>query len=178
MSFGKGDHGKLGHGSCSHVGCIDGNCTENKLVPQYVESTKSLIMTKICSLSTHSVAITQDGELLTWGNGDKHRLGHGDVGKEYSPKLVSAVREKGKVSDVACGLGHTLALIENGQVLSWGNGANGRLGTGDMADTTLPTPISSLVGHAISKIFAGAAHSLAVTLEGKAFAWGKNNQVL
>jgi hypothetical protein len=31
---------------------------------------------------------------LTWGNGDKYRLGHGDITKEYAPRLVEAFRDK------------------------------------------------------------------------------------
>lgn len=94
MSFGKGDHGKLGHGSCTHTGCADGRCTENKTTPVVVEATRDVTFRKIDSLSTHSVAITMNGELMSWGNGDKYRLGHGDAAKEYAPRLVEAFRDK------------------------------------------------------------------------------------
>jgi hypothetical protein len=122
MTFGKGDHGKLGHGKCSHKHCNDGNCTENKREPTFVEDLADRFLVKIASLSTHSVAVTETGELYTWGNGDKSRLGHGGTAKEYSPRIVTALTGKAPVKDVACGLGHTLALLANGQVYSWGNG--------------------------------------------------------
>ncbi|TMW63295.1 hypothetical protein Poli38472_002236 [Pythium oligandrum] len=77
MTFGKGDHGKLGHGQCAHPSCPEGNCTENKSIPTAVDSTQDVRFLKIDSLSTHSIAITAKGELMTWGNGDKYRLGHG-----------------------------------------------------------------------------------------------------
>ena len=120
MTFGKGDHGKLGHGKCTHAQCSDGNCTENKNVPSIVESLQNTRITLIDSLSTHSVAVTEDGILYTWGNGDKHRLGHGTTSKEYLPRPVQALSEKPAVVDVACGLGHTIALLANGEVYSWG----------------------------------------------------------
>jgi alpha-tubulin suppressor-like RCC1 family protein len=78
MTFGKGDHGKLGHG----------NSTENKRVPTVVSALKEIPLLRIDSLSTHSVAISVDGVLYTWGNGDKHRLGHGTTAKEYGLKML------------------------------------------------------------------------------------------
>ena len=91
MSFGKGDHGKLGHGAASQP---DATSTENKLVPTTIESIANLNIIMIDSLSTHSVAVTASGELYTWGNGDKHRLGHGTTAKEYAPRLVEALKSK------------------------------------------------------------------------------------
>ena len=153
MTFGKGDHGKLGHGKCTHAQCSDGNCTENKNVPSIVESLQNSRITLIDSLSTHSVAVTEDGILYTWGNGDKHRLGHGTTSKEYLPRPVQALSEKPAVVDVACGLGHTIALLANGEVYSWGNGGNGRLGHGDTQDRSSASIISMLEGVNVLSVY-------------------------
>ena len=64
-----------------------------KNVPSIVESLQNSRITLIDSLSTHSVAVTEDGILYTWGNGDKHRLGHGTTSKEYLPRPVQALSE-------------------------------------------------------------------------------------
>ena len=162
MTFGKGDHGKLGHGKCTHPHCSDGNCTENRAVPSIVNSLENLRITLIDSLSTHSVAVTEDGILYTWGNGDKHRLGHGTTSKEYLPRPVLALREMPAVVDVACGLGHTIALLASGEVYSWGNGGNGRLGHGDTQDRSSACIVSMLEGVNIIAVFSGASHSLAI----------------
>ena len=134
MTFGKGDHGKLGHG----------NSTDNKRTPTFVAALKDTPLVCIDSLATHSVAISIDGMLYTWGNGDKHRLGHGSTAKEYVPRAVHALRDKPPVVSVACGLGHTLALLVTGRVLSWGNGSNGRLGVGDTQDRCTACPVAAL----------------------------------
>ncbi|OQR96682.1 hypothetical protein ACHHYP_13804 [Achlya hypogyna] len=183
MSFGKGDHGKLGHGNCTHVGCAENKCTENKTVPTTVEATRDIMFKKIDSLSTHSVAITVSGELMSWGNGDKYRLGHGDASKEYSPRYVEAFRDKPRVQDVACGLGHTVVLVVTGDVYAWGNGGNGRLGLGDTADQMHPAKVAFPDEHekdgdkwVVAAVYCGASHSLAVTKQGHLFSWGKNNQ--
>ncbi|KAL3667951.1 hypothetical protein V7S43_006828 [Phytophthora oleae] len=192
MSFGKGDHGKLGHGQCVHVSCQEGNCTENKMVPTIIAATGDVLFRKIDSLSTHSIAITAKGEAMAWGNGDKYRLGHGSSTKEYTPRTIEFLSLKGRVRDLACGLGHTLALMESGEVFAWGNGSNGRLGLGDTNDRSSPTkvviPTSSPVKEAeggsdihttpvcFRHIFCGASHSLGISWDGRAYAWGKNNQ--
>lgn len=87
------------------------------MVPCTVSALQGKTVVKIDSLSTHSVAVTSDGALYTWGNGDKNRLGHGGTGKEYAPRLVAALQGRPPVSDVACGLGHTLVLLSSGQVV-------------------------------------------------------------
>ena len=38
--------------------------------------------------SGHSAAITTNGELYTWGQGDHGRLGHGDTANQLRPKQV------------------------------------------------------------------------------------------
>ncbi|ETV87117.1 hypothetical protein, variant 1 [Aphanomyces astaci] len=180
MSFGKGDHGKLGHGTCTHVTCADNKCTENKPVPTMLEASRDTMFIKIDSLSTHSVAVTVAGELYTWGNGEKFRLGHGDATKEYVPRLVEAFRDKPRIKDVACGLGHTVVLTVSGDVYGWGNGGNGRLGLGDTGDQSVPMQVtfahvkSELWG--VGAVYCGASHTLAITMQGQLYTWGKNNQ--
>ena len=43
------------------------------------------------AMSTHSIAVTADGSVYTWGNGYKHRLGHGDTLPHFRPKRVAAL---------------------------------------------------------------------------------------
>ena len=162
MTFGKGDHGKLGHG----------NSTENKRTPTFVSSLRNIPLVRIDSLSTHSVAISTDGVLYTWGNGDKHRLGHGTTAKEYVPRPVHALRDKPPVISVACGLGHTLALVSTGNVYAWGNGSNGRLGVGDTQDRSRACLLTTLENHVITEVFSGASHSLCVDEMGVTYSWG------
>lgn len=196
MSFGKGDHGKLGHGQCSHAACPDGNCTENKSVPTMVNATRDQQFVKIDSLSTHSVAIMANGDVMAWGNGDKYRLGHGTTAKEYTPRVIDSLCGKGRVIDIACGLGHTIALTQTGEIYAWGNGSNGRLGLGDTTDRSNPTQVITYNGSSrrqsqgstatagglshqpllFRRIYCGASHSLAISTDGRAFSWGKNNQ--
>lgn len=42
--------------------------------------------------STYSAAITAEGELYTWGQGNYGRLGHGSSDDHSTPTLVSALK--------------------------------------------------------------------------------------
>ena len=110
------------------------------------------------------------------GNGDKHRLGHGTTAKEFAPRIVKALQGKAPVKDVACGLGHTLALLDDGTIYAWGNGSNGRLGLGNTNDRRTATLVAGLRDANIVRIFCGASHSLAISDDGALYCWGKNNQ--
>ncbi|GAB9466579.1 hypothetical protein Gpo141_00003950 [Globisporangium polare] len=137
---------------------------------------------------------------MAWGNGDKYRLGHGTAAKEYTPRAIESLSMKSggvRVVDISCGLGHTIALMETGELYSWGNGSNGRLGLGDTTDRATPTKIlvsellhsseltqaSATSGKSPRRgaqlfchVYCGASHSLAIGFDGRAYAWGKNNQ--
>lgn len=62
----------------------------------------------------HSAAVTEDGILYTWGEGDFGRLGHGDG---QSRDVPTAVKDIGPVSQIACGAAHTLALSDDGRTI-------------------------------------------------------------
>lgn len=66
------------------------NCDKPKLV----ETLKSIFVVDVSAGSSHSAAITSDGDLYTWGLGEYGRLGHGDVNTVTKPKHVSVVSKK------------------------------------------------------------------------------------
>ena len=75
----------------------------------------------VCGFSNSGI-ITEQGELYLWGNNEQFQLGLGH--KEYVnvPTLVSFERQE-KISSVALGLFHSIALMNNGSVYAWGVGA-------------------------------------------------------
>ena len=86
-----------------------------------------------------------------------------------------------KVSAVAAGEAHTLALTGNGELYSWGRGTFGRLGTGREADVHVPTVAAPAAGRQrprFTAVAAGAYHSLALDDEGSLWSWGYNICIL
>ena len=113
------------------------------------------------------MALTSDGLALTFvGRGERGRLGHGDDRAEVPlPKVVEALRREHIVS-ISAGEEHSMALITESLLLTWGCGEYGRLGHGDDKDLSMPKMASALQGKVISMICAGGTHSTALEAEG------------
>ena len=93
---GDGDYGKLGHG----------NAATQKSPKQILGPLVGKVVVQISAGYRHSAAVTSDGQLFTWGEGDFGRLGHGDSQFRFVPTLVKDIL----VGSVSCGAAHTLAL--------------------------------------------------------------------
>ncbi|ERE75743.1 putative E3 ubiquitin-protein ligase HERC1-like protein [Cricetulus griseus] len=131
---------------------------------------RSLVVVCVSAGYRHSAAVTEDGELYTWGEGDFGRLGHGDSNSRNIPTLVKDISNVGEVS---CGSSHTIALSKDGRtVWSFGGGDNGKLGHGDTNRVYKPKVIEALQGMFIRKVCAGSQSSLALTSTGQVYAWG------
>ena len=64
---------------------------------------------------SHSVAVTAEGDIFTWGNGAYGCLGHNDTQDKLAPaQLERGQFGGGKVVLVAAGADHTVALAEDG----------------------------------------------------------------
>src|SRR3546814_15080290 len=78
-----------------------------------------------------------DGQVYTWGRGDDGRLGHGDNGWQYVPRLLERLSNR-SVVQVACGSYHTAAVTASGELLTWGGGMYGKLGHGNELGHSVP----------------------------------------
>ncbi|KAL1007751.1 hypothetical protein UPYG_G00091160 [Umbra pygmaea] len=160
FSWGDGDYGKLGHGNSS-----------TQKYPKLIQGPlQGKAVVCVCAGYRHSAAVSEDGELYTWGEGDFGRLGHGDSNSRNIPTLVKDISNVGEVS---CGSSHTIALSKDGRtVWSFGGGDNGKLGHGDTNRVYKPKVVEALQGMFIRKVCAGSQSSLALTSTGQVYAWG------
>lgn len=126
---------------------------------------------KQCSHYTTAATagITVNGDLYTWGPNFVHGvlgLGFSDGGVSY-PTLVPGGHKFQSVANV---LYATSALTDSGDIYSWGNGADGQLGLGDVVSRSTPTLLPG--GHkwrAISKAYQA---TFAIRNNGDLYAWG------
>ncbi len=160
FSWGSGAFGRLGHGSDADV-----------RIPRQVEFKRKRIARVSCG-PDHCAAVSEVGEVLTWGAGSYGNLGHGDNTDLSMPKLVDGLVGKPCIQAV-CGSKHTMALSQSGVVLAWGHGGGGRLGSGDTRGLFRPKVVEALKDTTCSFIAAGESHSLALTAErGQGYTWG------
>ena len=77
-SWGGGDLGQLGHGD-----------QQDQLLPKKVEAFAGQRVVAVSAGGSHSLALTADGDVFTWGKGGC--LGHGeDLSDQLLPKKIEA----------------------------------------------------------------------------------------
>lgn len=116
-------------------------------------------------------------EIWSWGAGTEGQLGTGRLQDEHSPQLLidlfNSLSSFGSISLLACGGAHVIALTSGGRVLSWGRGASGQLGHGEVVPNCLyPKLVDSLASFRITQVSAGWNHSGFVSDSGCLFTCG------
>ena len=161
---GEGTNGRLGLGHCSNVP-----------VPRQLSSLSQYVVKKVAvhSGGKHAMALTVDGRVFSWGEGDDGKLGHCSRMSIDKPRLIEALKNK-RVRDIACGSSHSAAITSSGELYTWGCGEYGRLGHGDNVTQLRPKCVKTLAGHRVVQVACGSrdAQTLALTDEGMVFSWG------
>ena len=137
-----------------------------------IEALRDVVISDITCGGSHSACIGKSGELYTWGKGRYGRLGHGDSDDQTKPKLVQFFNGM-RVVYAACGSGdaQTMAVTEDDQVWSWGDGDYGKLGRGGSDGCKSPKPVTDLAGKGVIKVECGSQFSGALTKSGEVYAW-------
>ena len=115
----------------------------------------------------HRVALTENGQVLTWGKNRNGQLGDGTNMDRDTP---IAVPNLANIISAKAGGDNTLALQEGGTVLAWGDNYYGQLGNGDNVASSSPVQVAALTN--IRKIAAGPARSVALKEDGTVWTWG------
>ena len=168
---GKNDHGQLGN-----------SYTTGRSIPSQVlggtqgsEHLSGII--SVAAGDAHSLALTEDGHVLAWGDNADGQLGNGVTTDSWTPVQVKGPNGVGALSgikEVAAGGSHSLALTSDGRVYAWGNNNNGQLGINSTTDRSTPVQIGGFAVP-VKHISAGWRHSLAVDTGDIAWAWGDND---
>jgi alpha-tubulin suppressor-like RCC1 family protein len=82
---------------------------------------------EIKSGKEHNIILTDQGLLYAFGKGNFGSLGLGGTVFSPGPQQITKLRNK-KIVSVSCGMFHSLALSDIGDVYSWGRGFEGQLG--------------------------------------------------
>lgn len=119
-------------------------------------------------------------DIWAFGNGKFGQLGLSQhLAFQSVERPTMAIQEKG-ILMLACGANHSLALLDSGQVFSWGFNENGEVGNGTNTACTSPYFMESLSQWRIKGIACGANHNLAIADPFQAngdgcWSWGIND---
>ena len=112
-----------------------------------------------------------------WGPRDYDSFERGAPGAS-SNIPVRVLTDTGRPFDgtvaIAAGLGHRLALRQDGTVWAWGNNEFGQVGDGTTTSRRYPVNVAGLSD--VIRIAAAFNHSLAVTRDGTVWSWGENHR--
>ncbi|XP_070212798.1 uncharacterized protein [Littorina saxatilis] len=123
LSWGCGEFGQHCQGHSN-----DASFRESK-VQQFSSGASLGVISHISCGASHTVAITESGEVYVWGNGNSGQLGCGDQQPRWQPTAMTLSIPKGsRVRTCACGSRHTMLLLDNGHVYSVGNNFYAQLG--------------------------------------------------
>lgn len=195
FSWGFNDKGQLGLGH-----------RFNQEEPRHVKALAGEFVTSLSCGSSHTVVITKRS-LFSWGMGGEvispqilcraltttvfGQLGHGSAKDSLLPLPVVGFerQDDNRVMSVSCGTHHSMALLEDGAVFTWGHGEYGQHGgTQDHVDWgagalgaegegkgahfhAIPRPLAG-IEEAAAEVAAGSLHNCIVLRDGRCLTFG------
>ena len=136
---------------------------------------------KVAVGAYHSLAVNSDGEVFAWGYNNNGQVGDGTQTERSAPVAVttSGVLAGQRITSVAAGFYHSVALSSTGEIYTWGRGFEGQLGDGTTTFRSVPVQLTrseAIAGVSFSAISAGYLNTFALSDDGRVFGWGTNSQ--
>jgi len=114
--WGSGRNGQLGN-----------NSWVGSLIPIRIESLAAVNVTQVVCGAIHTMVLTGDGNIYSWGCGKEGQLGHGDKVSLRVPQCIEPFCDD-QLTSISAGQAYSAALTEAGQVYTWGSNTEGQLG--------------------------------------------------
>lgn len=127
----------------------------------------------------HILALSTNGRVFAWGNGQQFQLGRRVVERTRLNGLIPREFGLKKIVLIGSGAYHSFAKDSSGKVYAWGLNQFGQCGITmqelgeDGAVVAVPAVVAGLEGKDIVHITGGEHHSMAITSEGELYVWGR-----
>ena len=135
---------------------------------------------KIAAGQGHSLALTGDGIVYTWGRNDTGQLGNNATTDAMLPVAVTVTgtpMNNKTIVEIASGARHSLAIDSNGKVYAWGHNSSGQLGNNSTVNALTPVAVQAPADKNIIQVSGGGwlgASSSALTSNGTVYSWGRD----
>jgi alpha-tubulin suppressor-like RCC1 family protein len=180
-TFGNNEHGQLGHGDKKKRN-VPTEIKRNKYKYGFHKDVK--IVGASCGF-VHTVLLSDDGRIWTFGDNDCGQLGHGDSKDRNVPKeirrRVHGLHKDVRIIGVSCGASHTVLLSDDGRIWTFGYNVFGQLGHGYNGDKNvrIPTEIHMNKNEfsedvRIIDVSCGGCHTVLLSDDGRIWTFGFN----
>ena len=178
ISWGDANDGRSGHGVCS------GACEHHSPIVSPLLSN----VHKCSASKDYTVCVLTNGSAVSFGLGLNGQLGHGNLNSQPTPKIIKGLESLGGVRHCATASsfnaiyeknhhrrnlhlgGHTICVMLDGTVYTFGWNEDGQLGQADTEDKLVPTKVPGL--DQVLSCSAGYAHSICVHEDGSVLSSG------
>ncbi|CAH7145622.1 probable E3 ubiquitin-protein ligase HERC6 [Phodopus roborovskii] len=169
FAWGAGSKGQLGIGEFKEI----------SLTPMKVEVPGGVKIIQVSCGHDHSLALSEDSQVFSWGNNSEGQLGLGKtISCEASPQKVKSL-EGIPLAQVAAGGTHSFALSLTGTSYGWGSNKAGQLALSgkniEAMQIYKPHAIGALRNLGVTYISCGYEHTAVLTQDGQVFTFGKNS---
>ncbi|ELT97775.1 hypothetical protein CAPTEDRAFT_180059 [Capitella teleta] len=161
--------------NCS--GCLGlGSDAMSGLEPRKVEQLcKKNIVSFAYGSGPHVLATTNAGEVYSWGHNGYCQLGNGSTNQGPTPTPVTSSLLGKRITAIACGSHHSMALSSEGEIFAWGQNNCGQVGSGTTSNQPTPRKVTACIGSKkCISIACGQTSSIAAFDTGEVFGWGYN----
>ena len=121
------------------------------------------------SLSSHTIPLSDDGTVHSFGKNNHGELGLGHNNDVYLPTSIPNLP---KINMVSCGFNFTVCVDYEGFIWSFGDNYYGQLGTGNKTNFNVPQKLLN-ISPALS-ISCGFYYTLMITNDSNLWSWGRN----
>jgi alpha-tubulin suppressor-like RCC1 family protein len=152
----------------------------NNKLKEYIDSKNEVILPLVATGYEHSIIVTIEGRIFTWGRNHRGQLGDGTYQNTTIPIEITyqfQLGENERFIQLVATYGHSMALTNHGRVYVWGDNSYGQLGTGTTVAQNAPLDITdsfNLIDDQVIHITAENYHSMALTQKGNVITWGRH----
>eukprot|EP00743_Colponemidia_sp_Colp-15_P008201 GILK01008894.1.p1 GENE.GILK01008894.1~~GILK01008894.1.p1 ORF type:complete len:825 (-),score=104.84 GILK01008894.1:236-2710(-) len=178
FACGYNDRGQLGVGN---------RINSHEFIPVVMNETVRIVQMS-CG-QQHNLARSDTGKVFAWGSGALGQMGIDSARDRLIPILVEPIEDR-VATFVAAGFNHSVAVVDDGSIFSWGHSEyyqHGAVQTSDDSrsgfqhDLTssryyfVPRHMTAMKDHKVVSVVCGSHYTIATTDSGQLYSWGWND---